>query len=76
MDTVKGLQPNTNYLYFCHLNPYINTNTNTKELESKCEIGNSHYTHAVAVRKVIDGEEKTVGHVPRKISAICSLFIC
>ena len=27
------------------------------------------------VRKVIDGEEKTVGHVPRKISAICLLFI-
>ena len=46
-----------------------------KELECKCEIGNSHDTHAVAVRKVIDGEEKTVGHVPRRLSAICSLFI-
>ena len=45
------------------------------ELECKREIGNSHDTHAVAVQKVIDGEEKTVGHVPRKISAICSLFI-
>ena len=30
---------------------------------------------AVAVKKQISGEEKIVGHVPRKISAICSLFI-
>ena len=47
-----------------------------KEFECKCKIGNSHDTHAVAVRKVIDGEEKTVRHIPRRISAIRSLFIC
>ena len=46
-----------------------------EELECKREIGNSHDMHAVAVRRVIDGEEKTVGHVPRRLSAICSLFI-
>ena len=46
-----------------------------EELECKCEIGNSHDTHAVAVSKAIDREEKTVGHVPRRLLAICSLFI-
>lgn len=39
------------------------------------EIGNSHDTHAVAIKKDIDGEIKTVGHIPRKISVICSIFI-
>ena len=29
----------------------------------------------MAVKKVIGGEERVVGHVPRRISAICSLFI-
>ena len=46
-----------------------------EELECKREIRNSHDTHTVAVRRMIDGEEKTVGHVPRRLSAICSLFI-
>ena len=33
-----------------------------------------HDTHAVAIRKTVDGEVKTVGHVPRNISSICSIF--
>lgn len=42
-----------------------------------CEhkLGNSHDPYVVAVKKVIGGEAKVVGHVPRNISAICSLFI-
>ena len=44
-----------------------------EELVCKRKIGNSHDTYAVAVRKVIDEEEKTVGHVS---ISICLLFIC
>ena len=33
------------------------------------KIGNAHDTHAVAVRNIIDGDIKTVGRVPLKISA-------
>ena len=39
------------------------------------EIGNCHDTHAVAVKKTIEGDIKTVGHVTRKISAICSIIM-
>ena len=39
------------------------------------EIGNTHDTHAVAIRKDIEGEARTVGHIPRKISSLCSIFI-
>ena len=39
------------------------------------EIGNCYDTHAVAIKKTIEGDIKTAGHVPRKISAICSIFI-
>jgi len=46
-----------------------------KELVCKRKIGKSHDTYGVAVRKVIDEEEKTVGHISRRISAICLLFI-
>lgn len=45
------------------------------ELEYKHEIGNSHNAHAVVIRKIY-GEPKTVGYIPRRISPICSLFIC
>lgn len=44
-------------------------------LSCEREIGNAYDTHAVAVKKAIDGVIKTVGHVPRIISAICSIFI-
>ena len=46
-----------------------------EELSCEREIGNAHDTLAVAVRKIIDGDMKTFGHVPRRISALCSIFI-
>lgn len=43
------------------------------------EIGNPHDTHAVAIKGSVAGDTTgavtTVGHIPRKISAICSIFI-
>jgi len=39
------------------------------------EVSNPHDTHAVAIKKTIEGTIKTVGHVPREISEICSIFI-
>ena len=41
-----------------------------------CEhkVGNTHDTHAVAVRKDIAGKITTVGHIIRKISLIRSIF--
>jgi len=43
----------------------------------RCErkVGNSYDTYAVAIKKLIDGNCVVVGHVPRKISSICSIFI-
>ena len=38
------------------------------------EVGNPHDTHAVAVKKVTDGNLTVVGHVPQRISSICSIF--
>ena len=46
-----------------------------EQLSCEREIGNAHDTHAVAIRKIIDGELKSVGHVPRRISLICSIFV-
>lgn len=46
-----------------------------EELSCKQKIGNAHNTHAVAIRKTIDGEIKTVGHVSQRISSICLIFI-
>ena len=48
-----------------------------EELSYEQDIGNAHNTHAVAVRNIIDGDIKTVGHVPHKISVCttsCSTF--
>jgi len=45
------------------------------ELFCEHEPENSSEPYAVAVKKRISGEDKIVGHVPRKISTICSLFI-
>lgn len=44
-------------------------------LRCEREVGNSHDTYAVAIKKLIDGNYVVVGHVPRKISFICSIFI-
>ena len=50
----------------------------TDNLFCQREIGNPHDTHAVAVKGNVagdDGTTTTVGHVPRKLSVICSIFI-
>ena len=39
------------------------------------EVGNAHDTHAVPVKKVIGNDLKVVGHIPRRISSICSIFL-
>ena len=39
------------------------------------EVRNCYDTHAMAIKKNIEGDIKTVGHIPRKISSICSIFI-
>ena len=39
------------------------------------EVGNPHDTYAVAIRKDIAAEITTLGHIPRRISSICSIFI-
>ena len=41
-------------------------------LFSQPEFGNVHDPHAVAIAT---GDEMIVGHVPRKVSAICHLFL-
>ena len=48
-----------------------------EDLLCECEVGNPHDTHAVAVKplKVIDGNLTMVGHIPRRISSICSMFL-
>ena len=50
----------------------------TDNLFCQWEIRNPHDTHAVAIKGNVtgdDGTTTTVGHVPRKLSAICSIFI-
>ena len=50
----------------------------TDNLFCQREIGNPHDTHAVAIKVNVagdDGTTRTVGHVPRKLSVICSIFI-
>ena len=46
-----------------------------EDLLCECEVGNPHDTHAVAVKKVIDGNLNIVRHIPQRISSICSMFL-
>ena len=46
-----------------------------ENLPCERETGNSHDPQAVAVKKMIDGTLQVVGHAPRKISSIYSIFI-
>ena len=46
-----------------------------EELRCEREPGSCHNPYAVAVKKRIGGTDRIVGHVPRIISTICSLFI-
>ena len=57
------------YMYIWE-NPSVEYN-----LVCEREPGNAHDTHAVAIKKNIDGEIKIVGHILRKISAVCSIFL-
>ena len=46
-----------------------------EDLLCEREVGNPHDTHAVAVKKVIDGNLTVVGHIPQRLSSICSIFL-
>ena len=46
-----------------------------EELKCQCEVGNSHDALAVAVIEQIDKHDTIVGHVSRRISASCNVFI-
>ena len=46
-----------------------------EEVSCERETGNAHDPQAVAMMKVIDGNVQVVGHVPRTISSVCSIFI-
>ena len=46
-----------------------------EELLCEREVGNSHDPLAVAVKKTIRVERKIVGHVPQRISPLCSMFV-
>jgi len=46
-----------------------------EEVSCEREAGNPHDSQAVAMTKLIDGNVEVVGHVPRTISSICSIFI-
>ena len=51
-------------------NPFIG-----EEVSCERETGNGHDPQAVAMMKMIDDNEHVVGHVPRTISSVCSIFI-
>lgn len=57
-----------------HVSKEIWEPVNGKELPCKQEIGNSSDPLTVVVMKRIDGEDKIVGHLPHKISPLCSAF--
>ena len=46
-----------------------------EELPCEREPDNSHDPYTVAVKKEIGGRNQIVGHVPRRLSMVCSLFI-
>ena len=46
-----------------------------EEFPCEREPGNSHGPYAVVVKKEISRRNQIVGHVPRRLSTICSLFI-
>ena len=46
-----------------------------EDLLCEHEVRNPHDMHTVAVKKVIDGNLTVVGHIPQRISSICSIFL-
>ena len=48
---------------------------NGKDLVYQRKVGNPHDLLSVAIKKTISGESTIVGHVPRRISPMCSVFL-
>ena len=48
---------------------------NGESLVCEREVGNSHDPLSVAVKKTISGASTIVGHVPWRISLLCSVFL-
>ena len=46
-----------------------------EQLTCERKVGNSHDPLAIAIKKLTDGSNMIVGHVPRHISPLCSVFI-
>ena len=46
-----------------------------ERLTCEREVGNSNDPLSVAVKKLMDGNNTIVGHIPRRISPLCSVFI-
>ena len=44
-----------------------------EEFICECKVGNPRDTHTVDIKNSIAGECCTVGHIPRKISSVCSI---
>ena len=62
---------------FCghHVYKAIWEPANGEELNTEREIGNLYDPLAVAVTKLLGEERRTVGHLPRRISPLCSAFL-
>ena len=58
------------HIYKAIWNPVIG-----EELNTEREIGNPHDPLAVAVTKLLHGEGRTVRHLPRRLSLLCSVFL-
>ena len=58
------------HIYKAIWNPAIG-----EELNTKREIGNPHNPLAVAVTKLQHGEGRIVGHLPCRLSPLCSVFL-
>ena len=46
-----------------------------EQLQCEQEVGNSHDPMSVTIKKLIGGASTIIGHVPRRISPLCSVFI-
>ena len=48
---------------------------NGKELNTEREIGNPYYPLAVVITKLLCEERRTIGHLPHRISPLCSAIL-
>ena len=58
-----------------HVYKAIWENPAPEELGCRREVGSSHDPLSVAVIKQIHEEDTIIGHIPRRISALCNAFI-